>query len=85
MSHNIFHWCNFSAVDEILPKAILDATQLILGILASIAVTALVNPYFLLPIGVLSIVFILIRKVYVRISKDVKRLEGISKVFDTYK
>lgn len=70
---------DFRAVDEILPKAILDAVQMILGISASILVTAVVNPIFLIPIAVLSVAFIFIRKIYVKTSKNVKRLEGISK------
>lgn len=74
---------NFSAlnilrsVDEMLPKSILDASQNILSVLGSVIVAAVVNPYFLLPVVILLILFILIRKVYLKTSKNLKRLEGI--------
>lgn len=60
-----------------LPKSILDASQNILSVLGSVIVAAVVNPYFLLPVVILLILFILIRKVYLKTSKNLKRLEGI--------
>lgn len=67
----------FSATDEFLPKAMLDATQVILSMVGSIIVAATVNPYFLIPVVVLGILFIFIRKIYLKTSKNIKRLEGI--------
>lgn len=66
-------------MDEFLPKAILDASQIILNMVGSIVVTATVNPIFLVPIGVLGIFFMIVRKIYLKTSKNIKRLEGISK------
>lgn len=66
-------------VDELLPKTILDALQNALNMLGLITVTAVVNPYFLIPILLLSILFQFIQKIYLKTSKNVKRLEGISK------
>lgn len=70
---------DMGAVDEYLPKAVLDATQITLSMAGAVIVTAIVNPLFLVPIGVMSIMFMFIRRVYLKTSKDIKRLEGICK------
>lgn len=70
---------DMGAVDEVLPKAILDASQIILNMVGAIVVTATVNPYFLIPIGVLGLIFMAVRTMYLKTSKNIKRLEGISK------
>lgn len=69
---------DMGSVDELLPKAILDATQIILNMLGTIVVTVIVNPMFLIPLAVLGVIFIYLRKVYLKTSKNIKRLEGIS-------
>lgn len=66
-----------SAMDEFLPKAILDATQVILNMVGSVVVAATVNPYFLVPVAVMGVLFIFIRKVYLKTAMNVKRLEGM--------
>lgn len=68
-------------MDVYLPKVILDAAQGILGILGAIIVTATVNPIFLIPIFIIGLIFIFIGKVYLRTSKNTKRLEGRGKNF----
>lgn len=68
-----------SATDEFLPKTILDATQFILSIVGSILVAVVVNPFFLIPVLIMGLLFIYIRKIYLKTSKNVKRLEGIGK------
>ncbi|XP_063700314.1 ATP-binding cassette sub-family C member 4-like [Culicoides brevitarsis] len=65
------------ATDEFLPKAILDSSQILLNMSGAIIVTAIVNYYYIIPIAVLAIVFQLVRKIYLRTSKNVKRLESI--------
>lgn len=62
----------------LLQKAILDATQIILNMFGAIIVTAIVNPLFLIPVGVLGFIFIYVRKIYLKTGKNIKRLEGIS-------
>lgn len=69
----------FRTIDELQPKALLDAIQNILGILGSLLVAAAVNPYFLVPMVVLSILFVLIRNIYLKITRNLNRLEGIGK------
>lgn len=71
----------FSATDDNLTKVFLDATQSILSMTGSLIVAFAVNPYFLIPIAVMGILFIFIRKVYLKTSKNIKRLESIGKYF----
>lgn len=66
-------------IDEWLPKCLLDATQVTLMGVGSIIVTCYINPLFLIPIGVLFIIFMFIRRYYLKTSKNIKRLEGITK------
>lgn len=67
-------------MDEFLPKAIVDSTQAILNIVGAIIVASIVNPLFLIPVAVMGIIFIFVRKVYLRTSMNVKRLEGIGTI-----
>lgn len=70
---------DMGATDEFLPKAILDATQIILNMFGAIIVTAIVNPMFLVPVAALGIIFTYVRRVYLKTSKNIKRIEGSSK------
>lgn len=70
---------DMGAVDEYLPKALLDATQIILNMMGAVTVASIVNPLFLVPIFVMSVVFVFIRRVYLKTSKNIKRLEGVCK------
>lgn len=72
-------WIIFSAMDEILPRSILDSTQNVLAILGSMILITVVNPYFLLPVSIISIFCLYARNYYLETSKNVKRLEGIGK------
>lgn len=69
---------DIGGVDELLPKGILDAGQFILMIVGSLIVTSTVQAWFLAPLAVLSVLFFYVRKVYLKTSKNVKRLDGIS-------
>ncbi|CAG9833829.1 unnamed protein product [Diabrotica balteata] len=68
---------DIGAVDELLPKAILDSSQVLLSMAGSLVLIVIVNPFFLILIGALSVVFGLIRHIYLKSSKNIKRLEGI--------
>ncbi|CAO1401294.1 unnamed protein product [Diamesa serratosioi] len=70
---------DLGAVDEMLPKACLDSTQVILMTLGSIVITTIINPLFLVPIGSLFIVFLYFRRYFLKTSKNIKRLEGITR------
>lgn len=68
---------DMGAIDELLPKAILDAGQMNMMMLGSLLVICVVKPIFIAPIVIISVIFYLMRKVYLKTSKNVKRLEGI--------
>lgn len=64
-------------IDEWLPKAVLDGAQIVISLFGSIIITATASPYFLIPVSVLGVIFMYIRKVYLKTSKNIKRIEGI--------
>lgn len=68
---------DMGTIDELLPKACLDAGQMNMMMFGSLIVTCIVNPIFLVPIVFISIIFYWLRRVYLKTSKNVKRLEGI--------
>uniref|UniRef100_A0A182P629 Uncharacterized protein n=1 Tax=Anopheles epiroticus TaxID=199890 RepID=A0A182P629_9DIPT len=70
---------DMGSVDELLPKAMLDASQIILSLCGTLVVTVLVNPLFLVPLAVLGVVFWFVRRIYLKTSKNIKRLEGITR------
>ncbi|PNF20422.1 Multidrug resistance-associated protein 4 [Cryptotermes secundus] len=70
---------DMGSVDELLPKAIMDASQIILMMAGSLVVAVSVNLFFLILIVVMGLFFWFIRKIYLKTSKNVKRLEGITK------
>lgn len=66
-------------VDEILPGVIMDVMQIFLALVGIIVVLCVVNPWYLLATALLAIVFYFLRSFYLNTSRDVKRLEAISK------
>jgi len=68
---------DMGAIDELLPKAILDAGQMNMMMFGSLIVTCMVNPIFLVPVIIIGGIFYWIRKIYLKTSKNIKRLEGI--------
>ncbi|XP_032678119.1 multidrug resistance-associated protein 4-like [Odontomachus brunneus] len=70
---------DMGAIDELLPKGILDSYQSNMLMIGAVTVTCIVNPFFIIPILVISITFYLLRKKYLNISKDIKRLEGMTR------
>lgn len=69
-------------VDEILPGVMMDVAQIFLGLFGVIVVVALVNPWFLVPTFILAVIFYFLRVFYLKTSRDVKRIEGISEYID---
>lgn len=70
---------DMGSTDEALPRAILDAIQNNLIAIGAILVTIFVNPKFGVVIFIMFILFILIRKIYLKSSLNIKRFEAISK------
>ncbi|KAL7292206.1 hypothetical protein TKK_0014159 [Trichogramma kaykai] len=70
---------DMGSIDELLPRAMLDAGQYALMILGYLLVSCTVNPIFLAPIAVIAVIFYLLRRVYLKTSKNIKRLEGMTR------
>ena len=70
---------DMGAIDELLPKAILDAGQICMMMFGSLIVSCIINPLFLVPIIFLGTVFYWIRKVFLKTSKNIKRMEGVTR------
>lgn len=69
---------DIGVIDEYLSRTLLDSIHTNLYMVGCIFLAVTVNPLFILPISMLSIVFLLMRKIYLKTSKNLKRLEGIS-------
>lgn len=65
-------------VDEILPGVMMDVAQIFLAIFGIVVVLSIVNPWYLLATGFLSVIFYFMRSFYLNTSRDIKRLEAIS-------
>lgn len=72
---------DIGSVDEMLPRVLLDAIQTNLNMIGAIILPSIVNPIFIVPLSLISLLFLLARNVYLKTSKNIKRLEGISKCF----
>ncbi|KAK9869558.1 hypothetical protein WA026_003311 [Henosepilachna vigintioctopunctata] len=68
---------DLGAVDELLPKVILDATQILLTLFGSMVLVAIVNPYFLIMVAFVGAFSMVVRNIFLKSSKNIKRLEGI--------
>ncbi|KAJ8979911.1 hypothetical protein NQ317_005347 [Molorchus minor] len=68
---------DIGSVDELLPKGILDAGQILLAMVGSLILVAVVNPIFLILVAITGVFFLLLRHVFLKSSKNIKRLEGI--------
>ncbi|XP_075146932.1 putative multidrug resistance-associated protein lethal(2)03659 [Haematobia irritans] len=66
-------------VDEILPSVMMDVIQIFLSLFGIVAVISVVNPLYLLPTSLLAIVFYNLRTFYLKTSRNVKRLEAITR------
>lgn len=69
---------DMGSADEALPKSFLDATQINLSMLGAILVTVYTNVKFSIVILIMAVLFIFARKIYLKSSTNIKRLEGMS-------
>lgn len=69
---------DIGSVDEALPKSILDTLQFNFMVLGAIFVTIFTNVKFAIIVLILGIMFLLVRKIYLKCSTNIKRLEGMS-------
>lgn len=70
---------DLGSIDEYLPNVLIDVVEVFLLLAGTLALSAIVNPWLLLPSVLLCTIFYFIRKVYIKTSRSVKRVESISK------
>lgn len=66
-------------VDELLPAVMIDVFQIFLQLVGIIVVVVVVNYYFIAPTLVVAVIFYFLRGYYLSASRNIKRLEAISK------
>ncbi|XP_053965144.1 probable multidrug resistance-associated protein lethal(2)03659 [Anastrepha ludens] len=66
-------------VDEILPWVMMDVIQNFLSLFGIVIVISIANPVSLVATAVLALVFYLMRVFYLNTSRDVKRLEAVTR------
>lgn len=69
---------DMGSIDEYLPKTVSDLAQCLLNILGAFLTAVAVNPIFIIPSALITTGFLFLRRRYIKASKDIKRLEGIS-------
>lgn len=70
---------DMGAIDELLPKAIMDAVQVLLVMIGILVVIAMMNPILLVALLGAIVLFAIVLKLYLRPTQDLKRLEGITR------
>ncbi|KAF5304472.1 hypothetical protein FQA39_LY09668 [Lamprigera yunnana] len=70
---------DMGAVDEILPKALLDAFQIFMVMAGILVMVFIVTPWMMVPTAILAALFYFTRKIYLASAQDIKRLEGITR------
>ncbi|XP_045469838.1 probable multidrug resistance-associated protein lethal(2)03659 isoform X2 [Harmonia axyridis] len=70
---------DMGAVDEQLPGAMIDCLQIGLTLVGIIIVIGAISPILLGPTAVMAIIFYLLRSFYLSTSRNVKRLEGVTR------
>ncbi|KAG4075521.1 hypothetical protein HA402_003346 [Bradysia odoriphaga] len=76
---------DISCVDSVLPNNMHEVTATILNYVGAVTVTAIVNPWSLIPAAVMTVVFYLLRIVFIRTSRSLKRIEAASKFWLSFR
>ncbi|KAK3605631.1 hypothetical protein CHS0354_027297 [Potamilus streckersoni] len=66
-------------MDDLLPVTFFDFVQCFLLIIGIVIVAGVVNPWVFIPTVPLSVLFLVIRRYYLRTSRHIKRLEGTTR------
>lgn len=72
---------DIGAMDELLPKALLEAIQIFFVMIGILVMVAIVNHWMVVPMVVIAILFYFTRLYYLSTAQDIKRLEGICEYF----
>ncbi|XP_043470090.1 probable multidrug resistance-associated protein lethal(2)03659 [Leptopilina heterotoma] len=70
---------DIGAVDRLLPISMLDVLTIGLLLVAVIIITTSVNQWLLIPTIVMGFIFYVFKEIFIKTSRSVKRLEGITR------
>ncbi|XP_036142954.1 multidrug resistance-associated protein 4 isoform X2 [Monomorium pharaonis] len=70
---------DMGTMDEMLPRVMLEALQMICLVCSVMIMEVILNPWMLLIVMVLIVLFFFATKFYLSTSQNVKRLEGVTK------
>uniref|UniRef100_A0A182JZF0 Uncharacterized protein n=1 Tax=Anopheles christyi TaxID=43041 RepID=A0A182JZF0_9DIPT len=70
---------DMGAIDELLPKAMIEAIQILLVMTGILTMITIVNPLLLVPLLAAVLLYAIALKLYLRPIQDMKRLEGITR------
>lgn len=68
-------------IDEYIPPVLFDVIEVGLMLIGALFLSFIVDPWLIIPSAVLMIMFYFFRVVYIKTSRSVKRIEGISKEY----
>ncbi|XP_055326164.1 probable multidrug resistance-associated protein lethal(2)03659 [Sitodiplosis mosellana] len=66
-------------VDSLLPSTLIDVVNCFLQVVAIIVINGIVNPWLMFPAVVMTVLFYLIRSVYMDTGRSIKRIEAMSR------
>ncbi|RVE50388.1 hypothetical protein evm_004925 [Chilo suppressalis] len=70
---------DLGAVDELLPRSLLETLQMYLAMSSVLVLNAIALPWTLIPTAFLVVLFVLLLRWYLQAAQAVKRLEGTTK------
>ncbi|KAJ3039965.1 Multidrug resistance-associated protein 4 [Rhizophlyctis rosea] len=68
-----------SQIDELLPQTFYDFTQCFFMIIGTLIISVVIIPYVLILIPVIFVLFVYLRKYYLATSRQIKRLESVTR------
>lgn len=73
---------DMGSIDELLPRVLMDCVQVLLVMTGILVMVSISNYYMVVAIVVIGAFFIKVRAWYIATAKDVKHLEGVSKLLN---
>ncbi|XP_026807194.1 probable multidrug resistance-associated protein lethal(2)03659 isoform X3 [Rhopalosiphum maidis] len=70
---------DLGSIDEMLPFVLMDVIQIGLIVIGILIIVGITNPYFIIPTLIIVFIFFKIRNIYMTISQNIKRLEGVTR------
>ncbi|XP_066255316.1 probable multidrug resistance-associated protein lethal(2)03659 isoform X2 [Euwallacea similis] len=70
---------DMGAIDEQLPLIFLETVQIAFLVAATIVIIGTLNPWMYLPTVIMIVIFYILRIIYLKTSRDVKRIEGTTR------